>query len=298
MVVHNEYRSAFPSGENRIVEDEIEGLRRAGVEVQPYLRSSDELESMSVRDRMGAALAPLTGGSSRHAFRDAARSFRPDVVHLHNPYPLISPRLITWCRRMGIPVVATIHNFRLRCMNGQLYRDGAVCTLCESSATTLPGVTRGCYRESLPESALMGTALMVHRGAWSHVTRFIAVSDFVAERLESWGIDPQRIVVKVNPVDDPGPPGPPGVGSSSPVGCRRRRAFHCSWMRGSGPVSPIESVSCSPVSVHSRSSSELGRSMDQESSSSVASLPTRLHRSGSRLHAGCSVRDGSRLILP
>lgn len=212
MVVHNEYRSAFPSGENRIVEDEIEGLRRAGVEVQPYLRSSDELESMSVRDRLGAALAPLTGGSSRKAFVDAAAAFRPDVVHLHNPYPLISPRLIMWCRQMGIPVVATIHNFRLRCINGQLYRDGAVCTLCESSATTLPGVVRGCYRESRPESALMGTALMVHRRAWSHVTRFIAVSEFIAERLESWGIKPAQIAVKVNPVDDPGPPVPPGTG--------------------------------------------------------------------------------------
>lgn len=195
-----------------MVDHEIRLLRELGLDVQTYVRSSDELGSMSGLGKASAAMSPLTGRSSRKDLLFLLDTFRPDVVHLHNPYPLISPRVIAWCRERRIPVVATIHNFRIRCMNGLLYRDGRVCTLCESSSTPLPGVIRGCYRDSHPQSVTMGLALQSHRKTWQGVTRFIAVSEFVADRLTSWGFDPSKIVIKPNPVDDPGAPSPPGRG--------------------------------------------------------------------------------------
>ncbi len=212
LIVHNAYRSAMPSGENVVIADEAAGLRAAGVEVTTYVRSSDELASMGWSDRAKAVSSPITGQSSRHELKALLERERPDVVHLHNPYPLISPRLISWCREARIPIVATIHNFRLRCMNGLLYRDGEVCTRCEPSSTPLPGVLRGCYRDSRAQSVVMGAALLRHRKTWNDITQFIAVSDFVADRLVSWGFDPSQVAVKPNPVDDPGPPTAPGHG--------------------------------------------------------------------------------------
>ncbi|MFO1536892.1 MAG: glycosyltransferase family 4 protein [Actinomycetota bacterium] len=212
LVVHNRYRSHLPSGENRIVDDEVAALRDAGVDVVTFIRSSDELATLPPRARIRAALGPIAGGPSRAALRARLREVRPQVVHLHNPYPLISPTVITDAVAMGIPVVATIHNFRLRCMNGLLFRDGAVCTECEDRVIPWPGVRHGCYRDSTTQSVVMATALARHGPAWSRVARFLAVSDFVARRLTAWGLPPERIRVKPNPVVDPGPPPPLGEG--------------------------------------------------------------------------------------
>lgn len=210
-MVHNRYRSAMPSGENRVVDEEVDALRAAGVEVDTYFRSSDEFDTMGVTDRARALLGPLTGAPSLAALRASMRERRPDVVHLHNPYPLISPRVIDVASDAGVPVVATIHNFRLRCMNGLLFRDGASCTRCEQTGPW-PGVRHACYRGSRAQSAVMAAALVRHRRSWERVTRFVAVSEFVAERLESWGVPRDQIVVKPNPVPDPGPPTAPGEG--------------------------------------------------------------------------------------
>ena len=94
LVVHNRYRSDSPSGETKTVDEEIARLTSAGVTVEPFFRSSDEIDSFGLRDRALLPLAPITGGPSRKSFAVALKSFRPDLVHLHNPYPLISPSII------------------------------------------------------------------------------------------------------------------------------------------------------------------------------------------------------------
>lgn len=212
LLVHNHYRSSMPSGENRVVADELAALRAAGVEVETFFRSSDELETMSATEKARAAISPITGSSSRSEFAAVLRRFRPDVVHLHNPYPLLSPRVIEMAADCGVPTVATIHNFRLQCMNGLLFRDGHICTECEGRKVPVPGIRHKCYRASLVQSTTMAAAITVHRKRWDRVSRFIAVSQFVADRLESWGVAADRVVVKPNPVPDPGPITPPGRG--------------------------------------------------------------------------------------
>jgi glycosyltransferase involved in cell wall biosynthesis len=212
LVVHNHYRSSIPSGENRVVADECDALGAAGVAVETFFRSSDELEALGVVAKAKAATSPITGWSSKPELRDMLQRFAPDVVHLHNPYPLISPRVVDMASERRIPVVATIHNFRLQCLNGLMYRDGHICTECEGKSFARAGIVHSCYRGSLPQSALMATALRVHRRRWDGVDRFIAVSEFVAARLESWGVASSRVTVKPNPVPDPGPVSPVGRG--------------------------------------------------------------------------------------
>ncbi|NYF55932.1 glycosyltransferase family 4 protein [Micromonospora purpureochromogenes] len=212
VVAHNRYREAQPSGENTIVDSEIAQLTDAGVEVLPFIRSSDEIPSMS---KAAKALLPISPIWAPRAQEDLSRlltAHRPDVLHLHNPYPLISPWVVRTAHRHGVPVVQTVHNYRQVCSSGIYFRDGMICQDCKGRALGVPAVVHRCYRNSRAQSALMATTLAVHRGTWRSVDRFIALTSAIADHLRDYGIPDERIVVKPNSVPDPGRPAPLGDG--------------------------------------------------------------------------------------
>ncbi len=204
IVAHNFYRSALPSGENTVVGNEMRWLAAAGVTVVPYLRSSDDITFISPTRPIWSPQRELARLIRRH---------RPDVLHLHNPYPLISPAVIHTAHRHGVPVVQTVHNYRHVCVNGLFYREGRDCHDCVGKAFATPAIRHGCYRGSRAQSAVMATALAVHRPAWRSVDGFIAPSSVLRDHLTRYGIAPQRIIVKPNAAEDPGPLTPPGTGA-------------------------------------------------------------------------------------
>ncbi|MFG1884587.1 glycosyltransferase [Micromonospora sp. NPDC049102] len=212
VVAHNRYREAQPSGENTIVDSEIAQLTAAGVEVLPFIRSSDEIPSMS---KAAKALLPISPIWAPRAQQDLGRllnEHRPDVLHLHNPYPLISPWVVRTAHRHGVPVVQTVHNYRQVCSSGIYFRDGVICQDCKGRALGVPAIKHRCYRDSAAQSALMATTLAVHRGTWRSVDRYIALTTAIADHLRDYGIPDERIVVKPNSVPDPGRPAPLGDG--------------------------------------------------------------------------------------
>jgi glycosyltransferase involved in cell wall biosynthesis len=212
VVAHNRYSSAQPSGENTIVDAEIAQLTAAGVEVLPFLRSSDEIGSLPAAQKALLPLSPVYAPAAQRDLVRLIRAHRPDVLHLHNPYPLISPWIVRTAHAHGLPVVQTVHNYRQVCASGVYFRDGHICHDCRGRAVPLPAVVHRCYRGSAAQSAVMATALTVHRGTWRSVDRFIALTDAVAEHLRGYGIAADRIVVKPNAIADPGEFGPPGDG--------------------------------------------------------------------------------------
>ncbi len=212
VVAHNRYASGQPSGENTVVDQEIAQLMAAGVDVVPLLRSSDEIATMPVARRLLLPLSPLYAGRTQHELRALLRDHRPDVLHLHNPYPLLSPWVVRTAQAEGVPVVHTVHNYRQVCASGIFFRDGHVCTDCVGRGFPTPAVVHACYRGSRAQSAVMATTLAAHRGTWHRVDRYIALTDAIAEHLVRYGIDPERIVVKPNSSPDPGPPDPIGDG--------------------------------------------------------------------------------------
>lgn len=212
LVIHNRYRSALPSGENTVVDREIDLLRRAGVEVSTWIRSSDEIPDLPLPEKLTLPLRPIWSRRDTAALTGAIERERPHLVHLHNPYPLVSPAVVRVAARHGVPVVQTVHNYRHSCLNGLHLRDGEVCTLCVGRRLALPGVRHGCYRGSRPQSAVLATAEAVHHGTWRLVSLYLALSDFMADQLVASGIDRDRIAVRANFVDDPGPPVPAGAG--------------------------------------------------------------------------------------
>ena len=176
MIVHNRYRSTAPSGENRVVDTEAGALAALGHEVVRFERHSDDIETWS---RARKAALPGRVVWSAEAHRDLAarlREDRPDVVHVHNTFPLLSPAVLHACRDARVPVVATIHNYKLACASGDFFRDGAVCHDC---AGRLPGpaIRHGCYRGSRAATAPVALAMTAHRRAWrSLISAYIFIS--------------------------------------------------------------------------------------------------------------------------
>ncbi|HEX4256058.1 MAG TPA: glycosyltransferase [Streptosporangiaceae bacterium] len=198
LLVHNRYRSVAPSGENRVVDREGAALAARGHEVIRFQRFSDDIEGWSKAKK---ATLPAQAVWSRESHRDLAAILaaeRPDVVHLHNTFPLLSPAVLHACRDAGIPVVATIHNYKLACANGEFFRDGAVCHDC---AGHLParGVEHGCYRGSRVATVPVALATTVHRRAWrSLVSAYIFISASQRDLLRPVGLPAERSFVRHN----------------------------------------------------------------------------------------------------
>ena len=206
MVVHNRYRSSQPSGENRVVDQESELLRSGGVDVQRVERSSDEIASMPTLQKALIPARIVWSERERRMIRGSIRRTRPDVVHVHNTFPLLSPAVLAGCTDEHVPVVMTLHNFRLVCANGALFRDGRPCERCVDREPWA-AVRFGCYRGSrtmtLPVAAMIG----LHRSidTWGRcVSRFIVMSEFGRDMMTRAGLPPDRLVVKPNFVPDAG----------------------------------------------------------------------------------------------
>ncbi len=202
LVAHNAYQQS--GGEDSVVEAEVELLRGRGHEVETLTRHNEEIRNMS-----RLRLLSDTCWSSRTTGDVAAsiRRFRPEVIHVHNTWPLMSPSFYWAANKHGIPVVQTLHNFRLFCLGALFLREGRVCEECMGR---LPwrGIVHGCYRGSTQQSAVLSGVLALHRGlgTWkTKIARYIALNEFCRDKFVQGGLPPDRVVVKPNFVDFPAP---------------------------------------------------------------------------------------------
>lgn len=211
LIVHNRYRQVTPSGENLAVEEDVRLLRASGVEVQTLFTSSDDIDLGSASGLLRAATGPVRSPAGVRLVRTALREHHPDVMHVHNVNPLLSPSVVTEARRASVPVVATVHNFRLDCVNGLYFRDGAVCTDCQGRTSAAPAVRHGCYHDSRLRTLPMVVGRAAHRQTWLRVDAWVALTGFHRDFLtEHIGVDDARVHVRPTPVGDPGPVLPPG----------------------------------------------------------------------------------------
>lgn len=195
-----------------MVDTEIAQLGAAGIRVVPFLRSSDEIGTMSLPSKALLPISPIWAPSAQRDLAALLDAERPDVLHLHNPYPLLSPWVVRTAHQHGVPVVQTIHNYRHVCVAATFYRDGAICHDCVGKRVATPAITHACYRGSRAQSVIMATALAAHRGTWHSVDRFIALTTGIADYLREYGIAEDRITIKPNAIDNPGEP-PAGSGA-------------------------------------------------------------------------------------
>lgn len=182
-------------------------LEKHGHQIFSYERSNDELESKGLLPRVIGAAAAVWSRTTYSDFSELLRRLSPDIVHVHNTSLVISPSIFWACKDAHVPVVHTVHNYRLLCPNTAFYRDGHPCESC-AGGNMWHGIAHGCYRSSRLATSVAASAVAYNwqRGTWTRaIDQYIAPSYFLREKLISGGIAPEKITVKPHFVEpDPG----------------------------------------------------------------------------------------------
>lgn len=204
--IHNRYQ--WQGGEDLCVEEERSMLERRGHRVLTYERDNGEIAE---RGSIGKAWLPLEAAWSRRTTRDVVglvRSARPDVAHVHNTVPLVSPSVYWTLKSLRVPVVQTLHNYRLFCPAGTCFRSGRTCEEC-SEHSLFRSVRYGCYRASRAQSAVLAGTLALHRrlGTWTEkIDAYIALTEFGRRLFVRSGLPLEKIVIKPNFLGEPPEP--------------------------------------------------------------------------------------------
>jgi glycosyltransferase involved in cell wall biosynthesis len=206
LIAHNSYQR--PGGEDAVCESEMRLLREAGHEVIEYMRHNDEIHEYGLIEK--ASLSWRTSWSDRtnRELRKILASESPDIAHFHNTFPLISPSAFYACGAANVPVVQTLHNYRLLCPSGNLSREGRICEECISHSV-FRSVVHGCYHNSRLASVAVAGMLTVHGllNTWAEqVDLFLVCTEFARRKFVDAGFDQEHIRIKPNFIaPDPGP---------------------------------------------------------------------------------------------
>lgn len=195
LVAHNAYQHR--GGEDVVVDAEVDLLRSRGHAVEMYQLHNDALKDMP---RATAAATTIWSLRTPDELRRLCDRFSPELIHVHNTFPLISPSLYWTASRLGIPVVQTLHNFRLLCPQAIFLREEKICEDCLGK---LPwrAITRKCYRKSAAQSAVLAGMLATHRALGTfrdRVTRYIALNDFALSKYIAGGLPGHLFRIKPN----------------------------------------------------------------------------------------------------
>lgn len=197
-IVHNAYGKV--SGEEIAIENLVSLLKIRDIIVHPFCRSSAEIEDTKLA-KIPAFFSGIYNPFSRKAFCEFLKEKRPDVVHIHNLYPLISPSILPVCKTMGVPLVMTVHNFRLVCPNGLLLSKGEICHRCLGGREYWC-VLRNCENSFFKSTgyALRTATARILRSYYDNVDHFICLSEFQKNILVGEGLPADRASVMVNPL--------------------------------------------------------------------------------------------------
>jgi glycosyltransferase involved in cell wall biosynthesis len=201
--VHNSYQN--PGGEDQVFAQEAGLLRSHGHQVSVYQASNDQVNGKSPLVLLGNT---IWNGQIQRELRALMQRERPDIVHVHNTFPVISPAAYYAANEEAIPVVQTLHNYRMLCPSATFFRDGHVCEDCLGKRIPWPGVAHGCYRGSSLATAAAAAMLATHnyKQTWSKcISAYIALTDFARMKFVEGGFPAEKIFVKPNYLEtDPG----------------------------------------------------------------------------------------------
>jgi len=204
--IHSYYQ--IRGGEEETREAETNLLQQMGHQIKLYEDSNHRINSLNTAQMVFRTIW------SREAYQVVKQTLQNesfDVVHIHNFFPLMSPSIYYAAKDAGVPVVQTLHNYRLLCPNALFFRAGQVCEDCLGKKIPWPGIQHSCYRQSRPASGTVASMLSIHHllNTWTQmVDCYIALTEFARQKFIQGGLPAEKIVVKPHFISPD-----PGVGS-------------------------------------------------------------------------------------
>jgi glycosyltransferase involved in cell wall biosynthesis len=256
LLVHNFYGSTAPSGENTAFVAEASLLRNRGHSIVEFTRHSDELLHQGLYGTVRGALGTIWNPVSLRKLKSTLRDIRPEIVHVHNTFPILSPSVLYATSDLNIPTVMTLHNYRIGCSAATALRKDEPCTLCLDKKSVLPALRYGCYRDSriatLPVSLMI--ALHNAKNTWKkNVDAFITLTEFQREKMAQFGIPEASLFVKPQFLENPPEPLPWQRRESKAVFIGRlytAKGIHIlidSWKKWGKNAAPLEIIGDGPM---------------------------------------------------
>lgn len=199
LVIHNRYKQQ--GGEDHCFKAEVDMLKSHGITVETMVFHNDDIHSWISMVKL--SYASIFNIHAAKKIQLKIDYFQPDIIHVHNFFYIISPSVFWTAKRNGIPVVFTVHNYRLICSGALLMRDNQVCELCIQKKFPIHGVKYKCHRGSAIQTAQLTFLTGIHKvmGTWTHkVDRYIALTAFAKQKLLSSGLKlkDSQLVIKPN----------------------------------------------------------------------------------------------------
>ncbi len=208
--LHNAHQTF--GGANLVIERENKLLTEAGHQVETFFIESSEMLAGPKHKQLTSV---IWNPEANRAVKRLIAEQGTDIVHLHTPFPFMSPSVVRAAKRAGVPVVMTSHSFRIPCIVGTLQRDGAPCHDCVGAALPMAAVRHRCYHDSLPASAALAASSVLHHrsGTYSSaIDQHLALTPYMKDLLVRDGIPADHVTVHPNFIPDP-----VGAGNSSPA---------------------------------------------------------------------------------
>ncbi len=204
MLVHNEYKSK--GGEDTVLELEYKLLEKHGHQVELYTVSNDEINVGKATSKIRAGLETIWSRKSYKNFLEVLQEKKPDIIHVHNTFPMLSPSVYWAASKKNIPIVQTLHNYRLTCANALLMKDGKPCELCVGAKFPIEAIKNRCYRDSISATSAIVGMQMTNKmiGTYKNkVDGYITLTEFAKNIMVESGLPDRNLYVKPNFIPDP-----------------------------------------------------------------------------------------------
>lgn len=203
--VHNYYQ--FSGGEDTVFSNEYKLLTYYVHELIQFTKSNKEIDNYNIFQKSKLFFNAVYSRATFEEVLKIIKEHKPDICHVHNTLTLITPSVYYACKEMGVPVVQTLHNYRLMCSNAYLFRNGKVCEECIGKSL-YHSVKYGCYRNSRLQTFVLARTIEWNKkqGTWNNLIEvFIALTEFSKQKFIEGGIQENKIFVKPNFLfEDPG----------------------------------------------------------------------------------------------
>jgi glycosyltransferase involved in cell wall biosynthesis len=208
LIIHNQHRSGSASGDDKVFMEEAKLLASKGHEITTYTIANDEYDSFSFKNKATMTFTVIWSKKVYKKIKDIIEKKTPNVAHFHNVFPLISPSAFYACSQAGVPVVQTLHDYRLLCPMAFFIRKGKICENCTKYGLWQSPLFR-CLRNSLLQTSAAAAMVGIHRllGTWrKKIDLFICLSDFERNKFLQAGFPADKIVIKPNFLANPPKP--------------------------------------------------------------------------------------------